>query len=220
MLKSILKSLIKFALFVTVFTSVLYSIVGYNTKAIGKCTEDDYKNQPLRSIPSGEKVMSSENNITQDNAEWEVVRERRKGKVGDYEVTILKRNDGFTFTDIGLNREWQETFLAKGNFGEFKFLASRVQFRRPQEYLTGEVYIDLGNYGKYSILDKYIIWADWFGDVNKKLLLIHAKDIESALLRYPLQPFYKDVPVKEILFNIGTATRPHYIHADDIKLLD
>lgn len=218
MILKILKSLLKFFLFVIAFTSLLYSIISYNTtyanKKTDKCENESIK--ILRSMPKKEAAMKPENRVTKDNLKWEVVKEKRIGEVGAYEVTMLKRKDGLTFADIGLNGEWQETFLVKGSFGEFKFLASRVKFRRPEENFADETYIELGKYGKYSILDKYIILTNWFGNVNKKLLLAYAKDIESALLHYPLQSFYKNIPVKEVVFDIGETTQPHYIHADDI----
>jgi hypothetical protein len=169
----------------------------------------------------GNIIMESKYNPEKGDSEWFLVKEpyfdKTSGK--NLEIDVLKRSDGFTLTDIGLNRELQETFLVKGNFGEFKFKAYRTDQLIPGKHKTPkDSYVEFGGYD-YVILDKYVIYA-YLGDKDKfgkNLCLKYSKDIESALLHYPVRfPFYKNIPIKEVVFDIGNWDKPQYIHAKDL----
>ena len=159
--------------------------------------------------------MEQENNVTTDNSEWKLVKEpyfdKPSGKT--LEIDVLKRKDNFSIINIGSGRELQEIFLVKGDFGEFKFMAWRVKER---EFGDSEKYIEAGGY-QYIITDTYIIYTNWSGmdKKAKELCFNYSKDIESALIHYP-STFPNSPAVKNVIFDIGTATKPHYVQAKDL----
>lgn len=146
---------------------------------------------------------------------WEVIKEPHEqiladGHISKYEVPGIKRKeDGLTVVWESGTHEGIDVFLCRGSFGEFRFQAWRWDDRKNEP------------------LDKYLIFPGeflstlWNRNIdekkNRELCLSHAKDIESALLNFPLFPIYKNIPVKEVLFNIsppGIAYR--YVHAEEI----
>lgn len=190
----------------------------WSIKANDNCKAKYHKNK-VENIPQEDNRMNSENDVKVDSV-WEVVKEAHElklhsGNIEKYEITYIRRNDGFYLQAIGLSRELQEEFLVKGNFGEFKFRAWRTEQREPR---GSEVYVESGGY-PYVITDTYIIYTNWSGmdKKAKELCLTYSKDIEAALLHYPVEiPFYKNMPVHNVVFDIGTATKPHYVHAKDM----
>ena len=132
-----------------------------------------------------------------DTSEWRVVTETRQyqdikrpdGSPETFETSFLKRDDGATFERTGLGRpeEMTEFFTCKGAFGEFTFSAERWDLLKGKPLDTYTVKL-------YSHMDKS----------HLRLALSHAKDIESALLRYPvMKPFFNGMPVKKVLFRVG-----------------
>ena len=168
--------------------------------------------------------MEQENNVTKDDSEWEVVKEPYINSINNelMEKVKLKRKDGSTISIAGgAHRGLDDIFLVKGNFGEFKFLASRMEQREP----IGSEYYIISDAAPYVVSDTYIVWVNWSVDINtaerdKKLRVEYSKDIESALLCFPVEelPLYNNIPVKDVVFDIGKKlTQPHYVHANDIR---
>lgn len=117
-------------------------------------------------------------------------------------IPEIKRDDGFAIKAIGLGREFDETFLVKGDFGEFEIRASRwnEKEQRPN--------------------DVYIV-KTWCHKDTKKLCLKYSEDIESALLQYPIfYPFFNNIPIREVVFDVGIGRELKYVHAKDIKIDD
>jgi len=163
-----------------------------------------------------------EASISKDEYKWHIVKEMRKNPVLGVmiEHTMITRQDGFTVESIGIGRFLEETFLAKGNFGEFKFVASRMEQRDP---IGSEQSIEAGGGYPYVLSNKYIVRAieSSIFEITKNDVLLckkYSRDIESALLNFPMEgrKIYNNTPVIYVLFNIGEATKPHYVQAKDL----
>lgn len=120
----------------------------------------------------------------------------------------IKRADGFALMRHGMDKEGNQTFVCKGDFGEFKFYASRW-------------YGELLHGGK--LLDTYTVWVNGNPDrgymdkeMHREFVLNFAKDIESALMAFPLDKTF-NTPVKGVLFNISRIPgKPEIIRAEEI----
>ncbi len=214
------KSWFKFVLFLAVF-AFIPNYVWWNAKSNTNCKD---KNETLSTMPSGDKIMNIENNISKDDSEWQVVKEPHEfrspsGEITKYDVTSIKRKDGFTLSLVGAEgRGLDDVFLVKGNFGEFKIRARRLEQRDPIGY---EQYIEAGGY-PYVISDTYIVYIQYCrrpeaGKNDRDFFKFYSKDIESALLHYPAKESdYKNIPVRKVIFDIGEKwTTPHYVQAKD-----
>ena len=120
------------------------------------------------------------------------------------EYSGIQRADGFTIFVVGMDRDNQETFLCKGNFGEFKFLAQR--------------------WNQQKCTDTYIVKAEFFPNrwmlnekLNRELILSHVKDIEEALLNFPPTQLEKNKSVKTVLFRLNSpGEKPLLVSAEVI----
>jgi len=149
------------------------------------------------------------NGATKDASVWHVVRETRidkwhknpDGSSKTHEGTLIQRDDGLSVERTGMGRpeEMTEFFTCKGTFGEFKFTASRWNLLKAEPVDTYTV--NLYNYVQ---------------EPDLKLALSHAKDIESALLHYPVHQFHKNMPVKDVVFRTGDVRSPVTSHAEEI----
>jgi hypothetical protein len=129
-----------------------------------------------------------------DASVWHVVKEKREykdlkrpdGTPETYEATLLRRDDGLTVERIGLGRpgELDETFLFKGSFGEFKVSASRYDMLK-------------------GITDTYVVML-YPPRIQKAEALARSmsKDIESALLHFPIHRIFNNIPVKNVVFQV------------------
>lgn len=98
-------------------------------------------------------------------------------------LNAIRREDGFTV--IKLLSHDDDRFLCRGEFGEFRFIASRKETFKSEP------------------TDKYIVYPDkfdpkWPGDEkeNRELCLAHLKDIEDALLHFPTVFYFDYMPQK------------------------
>lgn len=166
--------------------------------------------------------MEQKNNITQDDSEWKVVKEPYINSISNelMERVTLKRKDGFSIGLIGAaGKGLDDVFLVKGNFGEFEIRTSRLEQRDP---IGSEKFIEAGGY-LYVISDTYVVYIQYCrrpeaGKNDKELFKIYSKDIESALMNYPVKnPAYKSTPIKNVIFDVGEKwTTPHYVQAKDL----
>ena len=133
-------------------------------------------------------------------AEWQEITVTQQASF-DPSITLhskgIKRKDGFTLIRTGLGREFQETFICKGIFGEFEFIASRWDEWKNEPTDTYILTISLWN--KPALLAY---------ELKERVILSHAKDIEAALLRFPPIEFrdLKPGKVKRVLFNVVNET--------------
>lgn len=122
-----------------------------------------------------------------DNSAWRYFREPYEQKVLDKVQTFfrstVRREDGFTM--VVLPAWKQDQFLCTGDFGEFRFIAKRKEM--PDSTPLGQYIVCLDEFD-----------PKWPGDKeqNKALCLEHLKDIEDALLHFPLV-FYFDYRPEE-----------------------
>jgi hypothetical protein len=122
-------------------------------------------------------------------------------------MTWIRREDGFKLLSIGIGREGHQTFVCRGKFGEFKFYARRWH---------GDIF-------KGSEIDTYTVILYMVPDVGmvdketiRKLVLAHAKEIESGLLVYPLNSY--KTSVKQVVFDIGRDYKfPKLVRAEEIS---
>jgi hypothetical protein len=55
---------------------------------------------------------------------------------------------------------------------------------------------------------------------NQRFVLAHAKDIESALLHFPLNHLDENIPVKAVWFEMNSAREPlNHVTADEVVTL-
>ena len=161
--------------------------------------------------------MSDNTNLPAEDitaeSEWQIIPEQRvtpwknpvDGTYLTYETQLLKRTDGFTVEHVGMNREKWETFVAKGSFGEFKFIATRWDQCNDKPSDTYIVHTQASTHFETTFQDQ-------------ALCLSHAKDIESALLQFPVGiPFFNQIAVKSVVFDIGDKpTKPKYVKSNDV----
>ncbi len=121
---------------------------------------------------------------------WNVVKEKRQGAAAPYEVAGVRRDDGLTITCEGGSREKLDHFLCKGDFGEFKFSATRWD--------------DFD----YKPLDKYVVMLFWpyaTKDQEDRIRSL-GRDIESALMHFPVPVPYKDsASVENVVFQVRSG---------------
>jgi len=106
----------------------------------------------------------------------------------------VRREDGFSILGlVTYVEDKSNVFLCRGDFGEFRFMANRWNSRENKPSDTYIVYTNL--LASDSGMNR---------DTHRKLILDFAKDIESALLAFPIYKSYNDLPVRKVLFNIST----------------
>ena len=137
-------------------------------------------------------------------SEWEVIKIKRIFKLigGDREVEVegLKRNDGFMVDNIKASRNGAtETFVCTGGFGKFSFTASRWDSLKEKPLDTYKVFLNV-----------------YIKEPDLSLCKAHAKDVESALLHFPISRHFKGVPVKKVIFETGEVRNPNYLRAEEI----
>jgi len=136
------------------------------------------------------------NEIKKDSSEWHVIKVKRFLELvsgnEEVEVPILQRDDGLTVERIGMDRERNEIFLFKGNFGEVKFQANRWNFSKNEPSQT------------YVVL----LFPPYIEKSKEILLRSMSKNIESALLNYPLSQTSNFVPVHEVVFQVERGHNP------------
>lgn len=144
---------------------------------------------------------------------WEIFEEDYTDPCGGsvYSQTqgICRKEDGFTLLNHRIDREGRQTFVCRGDFGEFKFYASRWK---------GELF------HKGELLDTYTVWVNSNPDtgymdkeVHRRLVLAYAKDIETGLFSFPLGKIL-NTPIKDVLFNISrTPWLSELMHAEEIS---
>ena len=155
--------------------------------------------------------QADKNAITQESSMWETFEENytdpNSGNTFTH-VTGIRREDHFSLLTHRMDKEGNQTFICRGDFGEFKFYASRWQ---------GELF----HQGK--LLDIYTVWVNGNPDSgylkkerHRQLVLEHAKDIEAGLLSFPLGKIF-NTPVKKVVFDISVDPRvPHLVSAEEI----
>lgn len=193
------KRWLKFIIFLTVFAFSPQYIVR-SIKADSNCKNKNYK---ILDGKLGDKIMSLESHIANDGSEWKVVKESYLDPGANIlvEDVIIKRDDGFTLKHIGYGRENDETFLVKTNFVEFEFRA--IRWNEREEKPT----------------DTYKVKTWWGGKEIVRMCLIYSKDIESALLHYPvLAPFFNKMPIKDVVFEIAIGRELKRFHVKDIPI--
>ena len=112
-----------------------------------------------------------------------------------YENLSLRRSDGLTVDSISMGREKDETFLFNGRFGEFKIRASRW------------------NEWTNKPTDIYIVYLfqPYMDETTMRLVRLLSKDIESALINFPVHAIFENIPVKDVVFQMSIATaKPSY----------
>lgn len=196
MFKTILKS------------SIMVSALLYAGLAIIGCVENKSKDLRLMTNKQADK-----NAITQEPSMWEAFTESRtvhySPKVSStFELMGIKREDGFTVIAEKMTHEEKiQTFVCKGNFGEFRFDACRWKYleNKPSE--------------------RYVVYTKSFSKnwnqepkTNENLILTYAKDIEAALLHFPNSHSFNNIAVKEVLFDLSSATEQSHklVHAVEI----
>lgn len=105
----------------------------------------------------------------------------------------LARDDGATFECIGMDREFDETFLYRQGAVQFRFRANRWDA------------------DTNTASDTYVVRlrsADIAHDMQEEAFR-HLAEIETALRTYP--PYAQDVPIRKVIFNrAGSVEPPEY----------
>ncbi len=150
-------------------------------------------------------VEQLNSNMTKDISMWKSLKLKQKvygsqQVVYERECFAVRREDGFTLSDTDSTREYVHTFLAQGEFGEFRFYATRVADE-------GETLLD------YYIVETTMGRTIWPGgkEHNRKLLLKYAKDVEEGLLNFPVTKFANYEPIKKVLFNLNKTIEPRQL---------
>ena len=133
-----------------------------------------------------------ENTPADFSSKWHVIKEKRKfllsnGRGEIYEVTGIKRDDGLTITRESAMRNAEvETFLYKGSFGEFKFSASRWDMHK-------------------GIMNTYIVYlfSPYIEKGDEILVRSMSKDIESALLHFPVSKHFNNKSIESVVFQVN-----------------
>lgn len=102
---------------------------------------------------------------------------------------IRRKEDGFILMSDELRRDMEQTFICRGSFGEFRFFAQRWDSKTNSPTERYIVYITMFSPG----------WPN-NAELNRKLVLEHAKDIEQALTHLPTEKVFNYIPIKEVLF--------------------
>ena len=122
-----------------------------------------------------------------------------EGKTLELSTTGIKRDSyGFTMTheSAGYMGEF-EIFKCTGAFGEFKFEASRRDTPEDEPSDTYKVYLFYKNY-------------------DNTMIRVHAKNIESALLNFPILRYFKNIPVKKVVFTVGDVKNYKLVTAGEV----
>lgn len=119
---------------------------------------------------------------------WEYFREPYQlemlvGKTATFYRDGIRRKDGFTLIKLFTCGNDPHHYWCRGDFGEFRFIASRWDVCK--EVLT----------------EQYTVYPDrfdpkWPGDekTNQALCLAHLKEIETALLCFPTVFYFDFIP--------------------------
>jgi hypothetical protein len=139
----------------------------------------------------------------QTNDVWEMFTETVTIKYSEEVTTTnnrtgVRNQDGFSLvrekcTIVGKF----ETFLARGNFGEFQFAAHR--WDELNEKATSVCIVKTRFYSHDWIINE----AD-----NRKMILFHSKAIESALLHFPPTETHLNLLIKKVYFNLTAYPEP------------
>ena len=127
---------------------------------------------------------------------WQIKHETRidkwtknpDGSQATYEGEYIERN-GIKVEGIGIGPDLEETFVCKGSFGEFKFIAKRWN--------------GLANKSKPPE-PRYIVqlYEPFIEKDQIALARTLMPEIESALLHMPLHPIHEGTLVKEVVFQV------------------
>jgi hypothetical protein len=135
---------------------------------------------------------------------WEAFKEEYVLELIDTSITLhkkgVRREDGTTVMCVARDYSGWGTFVMKTPEG------------------GGVFYADRWNSFERTPRDSYIVrvrtytrrWEEKWGVVNsaenQRFIMAHAKDIESALLHFPLTRTDENIPVKTVWFLISDAT--------------
>ena len=142
---------------------------------------------------------------------WQVVEGEREirislGKMVTIQVYGVRRADDFSLIREEIERERHETFCCSGSFGQFKFFASRWDILKNQPKDCYIVYVDI------PVLDSNR--KNW---ANPSLCRIHARDIESALLHFPVRsPFFQGKRVNRVIFELTEGKARKTVSSEDL----
>ena len=118
----------------------------------------------------------------------------------------IKRTDGYTVMRISLGPDKQEIYNCRGPFGEFRFFAYRWNIEKNEPIDTYVVYLKMHE-------------ADWPLDAskNEEMIRTYSKDIESALINFPLHTAFKSQPARKVMFDVSTPpASSHLISAEEV----
>lgn len=150
-------------------------------------------------------MVDSKHVSKNSSPEWEVIREERSFPLPDgtfslYDVQGVKRNDGFTVIREKATRNGAtETFVCRGDCGEFEFTATRWNSLKEVPLDTYKVYLNI-----------------YIKEPDLALCKAYAKDIESALLHFPIFRSFNNMPVKKVIFEAGDVKNPEYFSAREL----
>jgi hypothetical protein len=147
---------------------------------------------------------------------WEAFKEEYVLELIDTSITLhkdgVRREDGTTVMCVAQEYSGWRTFVLKTPQGGGVFYAERWN--------------DFGETPR----DNYVVrvrtytrrWEEEWGvknkEENQRFVLAHAKDIESALLHFPLTRTDENIPVKTVWFQISDVTDPleKRVKADEV----
>ncbi len=141
-----------------------------------------------------------------NDSEWEVFEEQRERRNADgslnytYKVTGIRRKDKLTLIQDATTMHHSDTYLLKGSFGEFRFIANRwdESKEKPADYFVVTLFIAPS-------------------EKDRELCILHSKEVEEALLHFPPPRIYNFTPVKKVVFNIGDRHGPRFVSAKEIR---
>lgn len=136
---------------------------------------------------------------------WEEFREDYRDPVrgNSYaDIRGVRASNGFELLNHKMDSDYFQTFVCRSGGEEFKFYARRWQ-GVPLDTYT--VYVNSDPDRGYMNPEK-----------RRQLFHRYAKDIEAALLIFPLGKIL-NIPVKEVLFNINPLSSVlTLVHAEDV----
>ena len=138
---------------------------------------------------------------------WEEFTESLTDSFGTtWKKRAIRNINGFTLIAEKMTVENKlQTFICRGDFGEFRFFASRWDGKEDK---PADTYIVKAN----------LISGDWNAnkEEHRKIVLLHAKEIESALLAFPLGHVL-NTPVHKVLFDVSlNLEKPNLARAEEI----
>ena len=138
---------------------------------------------------------------------WQAISEPRlhkssNGEVTSYDVIGVARNDGFkVLQEKGGRFGSVGSFSCKGDFPEFYFSARRK-----------------GDEASDQPMKEYIIYLHTYdSQKDHEQVIKHANDIKQALINFPVSPLYKNIPVEDVVFEIGEPGNIRWLKAEDLQ---